>query len=124
MRDHGVIRHEDDFAIGRVLVHREGRDDVDRIADRDASDVSAHGIDDTGRLVAEARGELHRLDIIILAPHRFGAVDADRLDLDADLGRAWSRNCGVDEFEDVRSADLRELDCAWHWNLLRWSEEK
>jgi hypothetical protein len=48
-----MIRNEDDFAIGRVIVQREGRDDVDFVTRRKAANVLAYSIDDARSLVAE-----------------------------------------------------------------------
>jgi hypothetical protein len=107
---HGRGRHDDDLAIGGVVVHREGRDHIDLVTHRDLGDVLADGIDDAGSLVPEARREFHGFDVVVLAPHRLGAVDADRLDLHADLGRTRGRNLRLDEFEDFWSAGFRELD--------------
>ena len=111
--DDGMVRNEDDLAIGRVVVQREGRDDVDFVTDREAAHVLADSIDDARGLVAETcRKLLDGLDVVVDPPHGFGAVDADRLDLDADLVRTWSRNLDLDELENLRSSGLCEFDRA------------
>src|SRR5512140_2680005 len=98
--------------MGRVVVHREGRDDVDFVTCCEAAHVLAYSIDDAGGLVAETRRKLDGLDVVVDPPHGFGAVDADRLDLDADLVGTRSRNLGLDELEDLRSSSLCEFDRA------------
>jgi hypothetical protein len=55
----------------------------------------------------------------VRAPHRLGAVETDRLDLDANLGRARSCDLFIDEFEDFGSSGLCEHDGAGHGIFLR-----
>src|SRR5260370_15959537 len=105
-----MVRNEDDLAIGRVLVHREGRDDVDFVTCCEAAHVLAYGIDDARSLVAETRRKLDGLGVIVDPPHGFGAVDADRFDLDADLVRTRGRNLVLYELENLRSSGSCELD--------------
>src|SRR5277367_333329 len=107
-----VVGNENDLAIGRIVVHREGWDNVDIVANSYAADILPHRVDDAGGLVTETRRKLDGLDVVVDPPHGFGAVDADRLDLDADL--LWTRSCnlGVYEFEDFRSSGYCELDRA------------
>src|SRR4030088_744000 len=107
-----MVRNEDDLAIGRVIVQREGGDDVDVVTDREAAHVLAYSIDDARSLVAETCRKLNALDVVVDPPHGFGAVDADRLDLDADLVRTWGRNLDLDELENLRSSSLCEFDRA------------
>jgi hypothetical protein len=41
-----MLWNEDDLAIGRVVVQREGGDDVDVVTDRETAHVLAYSIDD------------------------------------------------------------------------------
>src|SRR6266550_2012544 len=95
-------RYEDDLAIGRVVVQREGRDDVNFVPNRESAHLLADSVDGASGLVTETCRKLYALDVVVDPPHGFGAVDADRLDLDADLLRARSRNLALDEFENLR----------------------
>jgi hypothetical protein len=64
--DDGMVRNEDDFAIGPVVVQREGRDDVDFVTCCKAAHVLAYSIDDARSLVAETcRKLLDGLDVVI-----------------------------------------------------------
>src|ERR1700732_2410036 len=40
-----MVRYEDDLAIGRVVVQREGRDDVDFVTNREAAHILADSVD-------------------------------------------------------------------------------
>jgi hypothetical protein len=100
----GMVRNDDDFAIRPIVVQREGRDNVDFVTRCKAAQVAAHSIDDARNLVADTcRKILDGLDVVVDPPHGFGAVDADRLDLDAHFVRTWGRNMGLDELENLRS---------------------
>src|SRR5947209_6735750 len=50
--------------------------------------------------------ELHRLVVHVGAPHRLGAIDADRVDLDTNLGRARGWDLRLEQFENFRSPGL------------------
>src|SRR5580700_3276477 len=110
--DNGMVRYEDDLAIGRVVVQREGRDDVDLVTNREAAHILADSVDGACGLITETCRKLDALDVVVDPPHSFGAVDADRLDLDADLVRTWGRNLDLDELENLRSSSLCEFDRA------------
>src|SRR6266446_7022483 len=70
-------------------------------------------VDDARSLIAETcRKLLDGLEVVVDPPHGFGAVDADRLDLDADLVRTGGRNLDFDELENLRSSSLCEFDRA------------
>ncbi len=115
----GIVGDENDLAVGEVLIHRESGDRADRVTHSDAGDVPAYGVDGAGGFVPEARRVRHGcLDVLVIAPHRLGAVDTDRLDLDANLSRARSCDLFIDEFEDFWSSGLCELDGAGHRVLL------
>src|SRR5262249_32291622 len=115
-------RHDDQLAIGCVLVHREIGDDVDRLTDLEALDPFAERIDRPRGLIAEPCGQLRRLDIFVVTPHAFRAVEADRLDANADLasGGLWIRD--VLELENLRRAKGCKLYDTGHGRLLSGSE--
>src|SRR6478735_8565681 len=111
----GRRRNEDEIPLSdlHVFDEREGRDDVDFVTCCKAAHVLADSIDDARSLVAETcRKLLYGLDVVVDPPHGFGAVDADRLDLDADLVRTWGRNLDLDALENLRSSSLCEFDRA------------
>src|SRR6266404_6644299 len=120
----GIVRHDDDFAIGEVLIHRESWDRADRVTHSDAGDVPAYGVNGAGGFVPEARRVRHGLDVLVIAPHRLGAVDTDGFDLDTNLSRTRSWHLLIDEFEDFRSSGLCELDGALHDLLLEWEDRE
>ena len=107
-----MARYEDDLAIGRVVVQREGRDDVDFVTNRESADILADSVDGACGLIAETCRIPDVLDVVVDPPHSFGTVDADRLDLDADLVRTWGRNLDLEETENLRSSSLCEFDRA------------
>src|ERR1700720_1043380 len=107
-----MVRYEDDLAIGRVVVQREGRDDIDFVTNRESAHILANSVDGACGLIAETCRKLDGLDVVVDPPHGFGAVDANRLDLDADLVRARSRDLALDEFENLRPSGLCEFDRA------------
>ncbi len=115
--DHGVQRHDSDLAIGPVIVLREGGHHIDLVAHGHVGHVRPHGVDDASGLVAQNSGEAaDRLDIIVLTPHTFGAIDANRLDLDADLGPTRSADLFLDKPQDFRTASAVELDHTGHFH--------
>src|SRR5258707_3015018 len=95
--DDGIVRNEDDLAIGRVVVHREGGDYVDVVTGRETAHVLAYSIDDARGLVAETcRKRLDRLEVVVDPPHGFGSADTDRPYLDAVLVWTGRRNLCLD----------------------------
>src|ERR1700732_2532931 len=105
-----MVRYEDDLAIGRVVVQREGRDDIDFVTNRESHHILADSVYGACGLIAETCRNLDALDVVVTPPHGFGAVDANRLDLDADLVRARSRDLALHEFENLRTSGLCEFD--------------
>jgi len=75
MLHHGIVRDQDHLAIGVVLVHREGRNDADSVADRKILYLGAYCIDRAGGFIAEAGRIGDRLDVIVLPK----AIEAFRL---------------------------------------------
>ncbi len=112
MLHHRVVRHDDYFTVSEILVHRKRRDYVDLVADCQTFDVCTQCINDAGRLVAEPRGKPDRFDVDIGTPHRLGAVNTDRLDLDANFVRAGGGDFGLDELENFRAASFCKSDSA------------
>ena len=110
--DNGIVRYEDDLTIGRVVVLREGRDDVDFVTCRKAAHVLAYSLDDARGLIAKTRRKFDGLEVVVDPPHGLRAIDANRLDVDAELVQARSRNLGLDELENLRSSSLCEFDRA------------
>src|ERR1700719_528010 len=107
-----MVWYEDDLAIGRVVVQREGRDDIDFVTNRESAHILANSVDGACGLIAETCRKLDGLDVVVDPTHGFGAVDANRLDLDADLVRARSRDLALDEFENLGPSGLCEFDRA------------
>jgi hypothetical protein len=101
MPDDGMSRNDDDFAISRVVVHREGWDDVDVITNCEVAHVLANCVDVAGSLIAETSRKLDRLNVVVDPPHGFGAVDANRLDSNADLIWTGEWNFGLDELKNL-----------------------
>ena len=107
-----MVRYEDDLAIGRVVVQREERDNVDFVTNRESAHILTNSVDGAYDLITKTCRKLDALDVVVDPLHSFGAVDADRLDLDADLVRTWGRNLDLDELENLRSSSFCELDRA------------
>src|ERR1700722_17975634 len=110
MLHNGMHGDENDPSVSGVPVQREGGNRADGVTHGEISNVSAHGLYDTGSLVSQTGGGFHRFDIIFVSPHCLGAVDADGFDLDTNFIRSGSRNRRFDEFEDIRSSRFRKLD--------------
>jgi len=106
MLDDVFRRHVGQLAIGSPTTDRTRRNHADRIADRQAVDVFAHGLDHARRFVAES-GRKYRLFVVKAgAEHRLRAIEADGLHRDADFTRCRMRNGDVLQFQDVRPAQL------------------
>src|SRR4051794_4184357 len=101
---------ENDFAVSGVLVQREGGNCADGVTCGKISNVFAYSLDNAGSLISQAGGEFHRFDILVVAPHRLGAIDADGFDLDTNFTRSGKGNLRFDEFEHVRSSGFRKHD--------------
>src|ERR1700731_514745 len=113
---------KNDLTISEVPVQRERRNRTDDVTCDKVSNVFAHRINNTGGLISQAGGEFHRFDILVTAPHRVGAVDADGFDLDTNFTRFGSGNWHLDEFQDVWPSGFRKLDDARHGNLRGWCD--
>src|SRR6185436_17426510 len=110
MPHNGVVRDDDDFTIGVILVHGKARDYVHLLAYFNTCDRITHRIDDAGGFVSQPSWKFHRFDVLILAPHRLGSVDADGLDLDSNLVCAGFRDLRLDELQYFWRPGSRELD--------------
>jgi hypothetical protein len=84
--------------------------DVDFVTNRESAHILSDSVDGACCLIAETCRKLDGLDVVVDPPHGFGAVDADRLDLDTDLVGTWGRNLNLDELENLRSSRLCEFD--------------
>src|SRR5262249_57469088 len=74
-----------EVAVAPVLVHGEGRDGADRIADLEPVAARADGGDRPGRLIPDAGRESGLFEVLAPAEHRLGAIEPQRLDADLDL---------------------------------------
>ncbi|MGF6291762.1 hypothetical protein QFZ98_003622 [Paraburkholderia youngii] len=110
MPDDRMVRHDDDFAVGEVLIHRERRDHADLVSGREIDDALAHRIDDAGRLVPEPGRKAHRFDVPVGAPHRFRAIETDRLHIDPNFTAAWAADRFFDESKHFGRTGLGKPD--------------
>src|SRR5260370_31455754 len=94
----GMHGGENDCSVRGVLIEREGRNGTDGVTYGKVSNVFSRGIDDTGSLITQTGRESYAFDILVVAPHRLGAVDPDRFDPDTNFTRSRSGNLGFDEF--------------------------
>src|SRR5262249_834016 len=98
------IAHE--VAVDPVLVHGEGRDRADRIADLEPLAARADGGNRPGRLTPDAGRELGLIDVLAPAEHRLGAIEPQRLDADLHLALPGRRDVEVLDLQDLGSAGL------------------
>src|SRR5262249_30130724 len=105
-------------AVDPVLVHGEGRDSADRIADLEPVAARANGGDRPGRLVPHAGREIGLFDVLAPAGHRLSAIEPQRLDLDLDPDLTGARAVGVLGFQAIGSAGLVESYYPCHGILL------
>src|SRR5262249_43543238 len=107
-----------EVAVDPVLVHGEGGDGADRIADPEPLGARADGGDRPGRLIPDASREIGLFDVLAPAEHRLRAIEAQRLDADLDLAFLRRRDVEVLELEDLGSAGLVESYNPCHGVLL------
>src|SRR5215467_13444730 len=115
---HGMDRVAHEVAVDPVLVHGEGRDGADRIADLEPLAARADGGDRPGRLTPDAGRELGLIDVLAPAEHRLGAIEPQRLDADLDLALPRRRDVEVLDLQDLGSAGLVESYYPRHAILL------
>ena len=89
------------YYTGLEMLYRASSQPQPRSQSHDPADASA-GIE----RIADG------LEVVVDPPHGLRAIDANRLDVDAELVRARSRNLGLDELENLRSSGLCEFDRA------------
>src|SRR5262249_7923165 len=105
-------------AVDPVLVHGEGRDGADRIADLEPLAARADGGDRPGRLIPDASREIGLFDVLAPAEHRLGAIEPQRLDADMDLALPRRRDVELLPLQDAGSAGLVESYYPCHGVLL------
>src|SRR5215510_5524742 len=115
---HGMDRVAHEVAVDPVLVHREGRDGADRIADLEPVSARPDGGDRPGRLTPDAGRELGLIDVLAPAEHRLGAIEPQRLDADLDLALPGRRDVEVLDLQDLGPANLVESYYSCHGVLL------
>src|SRR5262249_28967730 len=107
-----------EVAVAAVVVHGEGGDGADRIADLDPLAARADGGDRPGRLIPDAGREIGLFDVLAPAEHRLGAIEPQRLDADLDLASPGRRDVEVLDLQDLGSAGLVESYYPCHGVLL------
>src|SRR5262245_44475327 len=107
-----------EVAVDPVLVHGEGRDGADRVADLEPVAARADGGDSPGRLIPDAGREIGLFDVLAPAEHRLGAIEPQRLDLDLDLALPRRRDVELLDLQDLGSAGFVESYYSCHGVLL------
>src|SRR5262249_38283475 len=107
-----------EVAVDPVLVHGEGRNGADRIADLEPFAARADGGDRPGRLSPDGGREIGLFDVLAPAEHRLGAIEAQRLDADLDLAFPGRRDVELLDLQDRGSAGLVESYYSCHGVLL------
>src|SRR5215471_17017513 len=115
---HGMDRVAHEVAVDPVLVHGEGRDGADRIADLELLPARADGGNRPGRLTPDAGRELGLIDVLAPAEHRLSAIEPQRLDADLDLAFPGRRDVELIDLQDLGSAGLVESYYPCHGVLL------
>src|SRR5262245_932857 len=107
-----------EVAVDPVVVHGEGRDGADRIADLEPVAARADGGDRPGRLIPDAGREIGLFDVLAPAEHRLGAIETQRLDADLNLAFPGRRDVELLDLQDRGSAGLVESYYPCHGVLL------
>ena len=115
---HGMDRGAYQVAVDPVVVHGEGRDDADSIADLESLAARANRGDRSGRLNPDASWKIGLFDVLASAEHRLGAIEPQRLDADLDLAFPGRRDVEVLDLQDLGSAGLVESYYPCHGVLL------
>src|SRR5262249_46964711 len=115
---HGMGRVVHEVAVDPVLVHGEGRNGADRIADLEPVAPRADGGNRPGRLTPDAGRELGLIDVLAPAEHRLSAIEPQRLDSDLDLALPGRRDVELLDLQDLGSAGLVESYYPCHGVLL------
>src|SRR6516162_5432330 len=106
------------LAVDPVLVHGEGWDGADSLADLEPLAARADGGDRPGRLIPDASREIGLFDVLAPAKHRLGAIEPQRLDANLDLAFPGWRDVEVLDLQDLGSAGLVESYYSCHGFLL------
>src|SRR6476619_5726156 len=114
----GRGRHNGHVAIDPVLILRERRDCAHGIARSEAGNSCPDGLDAARRLVTEPRGKRWRLEVLSGAEHRFGAVEAERLNSNPHFTGRRGRHVDRLDFKNFRTAGLIETYGTRHIGLL------
>ncbi len=105
-RDKRTGGDDDEIPVRPVVVQGKRRDHADRIAGGHLGDVGADRVDNAGGFIADPRRQLRRLEILPGAEKRLGAVQADRLDPQADLAGAGLARIVLLDPQHLRSAQF------------------
>src|SRR5262249_37545232 len=115
---HGMDRGAYEVAVDPVVVHGEGGDGADRIADLEPVAARADGGDRPGRLITDAGREIRLFDVLAPAEHRLGAIEPQRLDADLDFAFPRRRDIEVLDLQDLGAGGLVESYYPCHDVLL------
>src|SRR5262245_4931870 len=107
-----------EVAVDPILVHGEGRDGADRIADLEPLDTRPDGGDRPGRLIPDAGRESGLFDVLAPAEHRLGALEPQAPDADLDLALPGRRDVELLDLQDLGPAGLVESYYSCHGVLL------
>src|SRR5215469_8849496 len=107
-----------EVAVDPVLVHGEGGDGADSIADLEPLDARADSGDRPGGLIPDAGREIGLFDILAPAEHRLGAIEPQRLDANLDLALPGRWDVELLDLQDRGSAGLVESYYTCHDILL------
>src|SRR5436190_23263383 len=119
MLRHGGRRNEHEISIDAVFSLRERRDRADRIARLQILNARPDRFNDAGRFVSQSRGEDRKFKILTGSKHRFGPIEPQRLDRDADFARTWLRDVDRVNLQNFGTADFTESNRACHADAPR-----
>jgi hypothetical protein len=112
--DHHLGWHRRHFAVHAPARDRQRRHHAHRIADGKAGHALADGADDARCLIAQPRRKRGGLDIQPRAEHRFGPVQAQRLDPQRDFAGPGRGNLDLVEAQHFGAAVLVDAYNARH----------
>src|SRR5882724_9444976 len=109
MPNHRMNGREYDLTVHTILIHREGRNRVDFVANGNRGDILANRIDGAHRFIAKPSGELDRLDVLIVAPHRLGTIQSNSYHPNAHLSGSRFGNIDILKPQNLRPSGLCKL---------------